>query len=225
MHRNKKITKKRHRRKSQTRKRTRHTKPKPRFSGGFRLNIDPASGFIDASQQPIIDNMKHVIDAYIGVEINKGTTGGQQSKEYVDNKELFDDYKTNLSPKKPDVFTKSDCEKLLNILSIIMQNKITFMKLIYSSVELLQKFLASIYLYFANDIPMKDSTDFILRKRITNNTPYIDVVHNRKGYEPVYDINEMFTLFRKELEGKDNYDAKMDENYLKKLNVTTEFKV
>jgi hypothetical protein len=35
----------------------------------------------------------------------------------------------------------------------------------------------------------------------------------------------MFTLFRKELEGKDNYDAKMDENYLKKLNVTTEFKV
>jgi hypothetical protein len=83
--------------------------------------------------------------------------------------------------------------------------------------------LSNIYLWFTNNIEINDTTKVHFRRRITNNTPYIMVNHERKGYEPVYDIDEMFALVKKELDGETKYKEMIDQHTLKKMKINTDF--
>ena len=87
MHKSRKINRKRHRKKSQTKKRIRRTKTKSRFVGGFRLKIDPSNGWIDKSQEKIILDMKDIVNTYISIETAK--PDHEKAKDYIDNIALF----------------------------------------------------------------------------------------------------------------------------------------
>jgi hypothetical protein len=214
MFKGKKITKRRHRRKPQTRKRSRHNMSKSRYGGGLRLNIDEKTGWIDKSQEKILLDMKDIIDIFITGE--KAKPPEPQSKDYLDNIALFDEYEKTIQHKKEN-FSEYDYTTLSSLLGIIVQTKMSF----YDGIALLQKLLTSIYLHFVNDVEINDTTEVKLRKRITNNTPYVDVSHKRSGYEPVYDINELFALVRKEVEGSEQYNKAIKDSTLKKININT----
>uniref|UniRef100_A0A6C0HHZ5 Uncharacterized protein n=1 Tax=viral metagenome TaxID=1070528 RepID=A0A6C0HHZ5_9ZZZZ len=86
-----------------------------------------------------------------------------------------------------------------------------------------QKFMIAIVLYFMNDIEIEDNTEFILKKRITNNMPYLDVIHTRSGHETTYDVNEMFALIKSEVVDENKYKDDLKKSILKKLRFNTKF--
>jgi hypothetical protein len=216
MNKGKKLTRKRRGRKRYTRKRPKYQRAIPLYVGGrFKFNTTE-EGFIDGSGNTVLLEMKNIIDTYLTMEDAK--TPDEQSSEYVYNIKKFQEYKTTLKGKK-EKFTTSDSEILTTLISIIVKNNKSF---IYYIIKKIQGLLASIYLYFANDIEINDNTKLILRKRETNNTPYSSVIHTRNGYETTYDVNEMLHLIKMELDDK-KYKETINKNLLKKINIDTAF--
>jgi hypothetical protein len=78
--------------------------------------------------------------------------------------------------------------------------------------------------FFVNEHELSDTTDFTFKKRVTNNMPYLDVIHKRSGYETTYDVNEMLHLLKLEMDEPKYKDA-LKNSILKKLKLETKFNV
>jgi hypothetical protein len=96
------------------------------------------------------------------------------------------------------------------------------MSIFTKGIHQIQKLINKVVLYFINEIELTDNTDFILKKRITNKMPYLDVIRRKDGYETTYDVNEMFALIKSEMK-QNEYPAKLKESILKKLTVDSKF--
>lgn len=91
--------------------------------------------------------------------------------------------------------------------------------------EGLQSLLNSIYLYFVNDIEIKDNMKFLFKKRLTSeNHPYVNIIHNRSGYESVYDVNEMLALIKSESINEKPTEA-YTEGIINQLDINNHFTI
>jgi hypothetical protein len=137
---------------------------------------------------------------------------------------MFDKYETDIANTSYDKLSAEDFDiiKKLALIAIDERNGASFLDI---GAEKLQKLITNLVLYFINDIELKDTTEIKLKKRITNNMPYIEVTNKKTGYETIYDVNEMFTLLKAEMGDKNTYKNKIDKSLLKQLKVNTDFTV
>jgi hypothetical protein len=117
--------------------------------------------------------------------------------------------------------TQSDLNILQKLaIRIIDENDLSF---VGKGLKYLQDFISACVLYFINDIELNDSTEFLFKKRITNNMPYVTVKRVKDGSETVYDVNEMFALIKEEIKDGSAYESKVKDSLLKKLTIDSNF--
>jgi hypothetical protein len=117
--------------------------------------------------------------------------------------------------------TQSDLDVLQKLaIRIIDGNDLSF---VGKGLKYLQDFISACVLYFINDIELNDSTEFLFKKRITNNMPYVTVKRVKDGSEAVYDVNEMFALIKEEIKDGSAYESKVKDSLLKKLTIDSNF--
>jgi len=187
-----------------------------KFKGGRKTDKD-----IIKDIQKIAPALKPVIDKVISLnkaEIDKNPP----LVVYEKNKELFEKYIDQIEK-------KIGAEETIETISI---NEFDVMKKLVQAIiedtspalsgiiELIQNMLKKIHLYLINDIEIKDNMKILFKKRMTNNTPYIHIIHKRSGYESIYDANEMLALIRTELTS-----PKHDTSILKTLNINNKFTI
>jgi hypothetical protein len=176
------------------------------------------SGGMDTDQ---ITDLKNIISKYIATEKSKQSPTSPPSKKYEKNEEDIDKYTTTIAAKDISALRPEDLV-VIQRLAINIIDETSGMSIISKSIQKMQKLINGIVLYFINEIEMTDSTDFILKKRITNNMPYLDVIRKRDGYETTYDVNEMLALIKSEM-NKDEYPSNVKKSLLKKLTIDSKF--
>lgn len=204
-----------------------------KYDGGVRGNIDsnPDSGLrsnkeygrysggVDKSDEDQIRDLKNIISKYITVEQSKHASGSPESPKYKNNKADITTYTTTIASKPIPDLTDEDLA-IIQRLVIQIIDESSGMSIFTKGIQKMQKLINNVVLYFINDIELTDNTEFILKKRITNQMPYVDVIRKRDGYETTYDVNEMFALIKSEM-NKTEYPKKLKESFLKKLTVNS----
>ena len=177
------------------------------------------SGGVDKSDEDQIRDLKNIISKYITVEQSKHASGSPESKKYENNKADIITYTTTIASKPIPDLTDEDLA-IIQKLVIQIIDESSGMSIFTKGIQKLQKLINKVVIYFINDIELTDNTEFILKKRITNQMPYVDVIRKRDGYETTYDVNEMFALIKSEM-NKTEYPKKLKESFLKKLTVNS----
>lgn len=188
-----------------------------RFKGGRKKNDE-----IIKDIQKIAPALKPVIDKVVSLNKEEEAAGKPALGIVEKNKELFKKYIDQIENKLGAEKTKptisiSEFEVMKKLVQAIMEDTSPALS---GLVELIQNMLKKIHLYLINDIEIKDNMKILFKKRMTNNTPYIHIIHKRTGYESIYDANEMLALIRTELTA-----PKHDDNILKTLDINNKFTV
>jgi hypothetical protein len=176
-------------------------------------------GGVDKSDEDQIRDLKNIISKYISVEQSKHDSGSPKSSKYKNNEVDITTYTTTIVSKSIQDLTDEDLA-IIQKLAIQIIDETSGMSIVTKGIQKLQKLINTVVLYFINDIELTDSSDFILKKRITNNMPYLDVIRKRDGYETTYDVNEMFALIKSEM-NKAEYGENLKKSFLKKLTVNS----
>jgi len=159
-----------------------------------------------------ITDLKNIISKYIAETPPESTKYKKLEKD-------IDTYKTTLSGKELNQLTEDDLEIIQRLAINFISDNTTNLDFIVKPVY---KLIKKVVLYFMNDIELTDNTDFILKKRITNNMPYLQVIRKKDGSETTYNVNEMFELIKSEM-NESEYPTKLKESILKKLTVDSKF--
>lgn len=172
-----------------------------------------------------ITKLKELITLYIQhIEQNQPQEGTLEYPKYKEIKKNLTNYKyDDISNKEIENLTKSDLKIIENLALQIIDENTGISRVSRWFIRPAQKLFNQIALYFINEIELNDNTEFIFKKRITNNMPYLDVIRKKDGYETTYDVNEMFALLKSELSKPEDYKKKMKESILKKLTIDTNF--
>ncbi len=181
-------------------------------------------GGLENTDEDEIKQLIGLINSYI-VKTKKSPPkhGTLEYPKYKEIRQNLTNYKYDAISKK-DIknLTKSDLKTIETLaLQIINENTGTRFFERWFTIPA-YKLFNQIALYFINEIELNDNTEFIFKKRITNNMPYLDVIRKKDGYETTYDVNEMFALLKSEM-NKTDYKNKMKESILKKLTIDTNF--
>lgn len=179
------------------------------------------SGGLNMSDTDQIIDLKNIISKYIATEKSKQSPTSPPSKKYKKNEEDIDKYTTTIAAKDISTLRPEDLV-VIQRLAINIIDETSGMSIITKSIQKMQKLINGIVLYFINEIEMTDTTDFILKKRMTNNMPYLDVIRKRDGYETTYDVNEMFALIKSEM-NQAEYPNNLKKSLLKKLTIDSKF--
>lgn len=179
------------------------------------------SGGLNMSDPEQISDLKHIISKYIATEKKTQASGSPESPKYKTNKIDIDEYTATIADKDIPNLLPDDLA-VIQRLAINIIDETSSMSIITKSIQKMQKLINGIVLYFMNEIEMTDSTDFILKKRITNNMPYLDVIRKRDGYETTYDVNEMLALIKTEM-NQSEYPDNLRKSLLKKLTIDSKF--
>jgi len=188
---------------------------KPKHIGGLRKDSIKS----DADKYAI-DNLKDFITQYIISQTSKPPN--EQSDAFKKNTKDITLFSTTIAGKNSQDLTDKELSIMQNLaIQFVDENfGVSYVDL---GLKYLQQFMTAIVLYFMNDIEIEDNTEFILKKRITNNMPYLDVIHTRSGNETTYDVNEMFALIKSELVDETKYKDDLKKSILKKLRFNTKF--
>lgn len=163
-----------------------------------------------------IDDLKHIIATYKDNEASDPNTFKRNRIA-----ESLNFYTKNISTKANEELNDDDLALIQELVMHIMDDSYGI-SILTKSIAQLQKAINAVVLYFINDIEVNENVDFILKKRITNNTPYLDVIRKKDGHETTYDVNEMFSLLRSELNSAD-YDKNLKKSFLKRLTIDSTF--
>ena len=180
------------------------------FKGGRKKPED-----IIADIQHIAPLLKPVINKVI--DLNKSRDIHSPELDIItNNKKLFSKYMEKIAD-KPDteLINIADFEIMKKLVKAIMEDT---SPALWGVVEIVQNMLKKIHLYLINDIEIKDNMRILFKKRMTNNTPYIHIIHKRSGYESIYDANEMLALIQSEV-----ISPKHNTNILKTLDINNHF--
>jgi len=158
---------------------------------------------------------------------DKATNLTEEDKLYVDifkkNENAFKQFEAMMSSKvkyKNDEYTEYEEKAIKKLVKKILKIPYNF-----GIAEGLQSLLNSIYLYFVNDIEIKDNMKFLFKKRLTSeNHPYVNIIHNRTGYESVYDVNEMLALIKSESINEKPTEA-YTEGIINQLDINNHFTI
>ena len=188
-----------------------------RFKGGRKKNDE-----IIKDIQKIAPALKPVIDEVVLLNEVETEAGNPALGIFEKNKELFKTYIDQIeqkidADKTKETISISDFEVMKKLVHAIMEDTSPALS---GLVELIQNMLKKIHIYLINDIEIKDNMKILFKKRMTNNTPYIHIIHKRSGYESIYDANEMLALIRTELTA-----PKHDDNILKTLDINNRFTI
>lgn len=171
-------------------------------------------GGLNNTDEEQINDLKNIISKYIS---DNKKLGSLETPKYLNNKENIELFEKNISNKLVKELTEEDLA-IIKKLAIQIIDDTNNMSFITKGISQIQKLINKFVLYFINDIEMTDNTEFILKKRITNNMPYLDVVRKKDGYETTYDVNEMFALIKSELNSTE-YSNNLKTSLLKKLTI------
>jgi len=177
-------------------------------------------GGLNISNKDQIKDLQNIISKYIAAEEGKIRSGSPESPKYKKLKADIDNYKV-INKKDASQLTADDLA-IIQKLVIQIIDETNGMSIFTKGIHQIQKLINKVVLYFINEIELTDNTDFILKKRITNKMPYLDVIRRKDGYETTYDVNEMFALIKSEMK-QNEYPAKLKESILKKLTVDSKF--
>jgi hypothetical protein len=188
-----------------------------RFKGGRKKNVE-----IIKDIQKIAPALKPVIDEVIALNEKEVADGKPELAIVKKNKELFKKYINEIenklgAEKTKEIISIAEFDIMKKLVQAIMEDTSPALS---GLVELIQNMLKKIHLYLINDIEIKDNMKILFKKRMTNNTPYIHIIHKRSGYESIYDANEMLALIRTELT-----TPKHDDNILKTLDINNKFTI
>ena len=200
---------------------------------------DNSSEHMSADQlSHLVRDYSDIIDTFLLSEDSKTT------QTYTKNKDLFDFYETN----RDKLLAKLDTAKMSGDQAIEERSSkefiketdesfITLQELAYiiirdtmstnvnnvGWVKTLEQLLKGMKTSFANDIEYDDDVKIIYRKRMTNNKPYLEVIHSKNGHETAYDVDELFALLRSEINPSKKVDR--EKTALKKMNISNHFGV
>jgi hypothetical protein len=188
-----------------------------RFKGGRKKNVE-----IIKDIQKIAPVLKPVIDEVIALNEKEVNDGKPELAIVEKNKELFKKYIDEIenklgAEKTKETISIAEFDIMKKLVQAIMEDTSPALS---GLVELIQNMLKKIHIYLINDIEIKDNMKILFKKRMTNNTPYIHIIHKRSGYESIYDANEMLALIRTELT-----TPKHDDNILKTVDINNRFTV
>ena len=147
------------------------------------------------------------------------------SAEIVESNPIDPDvtyFKDKIAGTLAEKLTQSDLD-ILQKLAIRIIDENSDMSFLDKGLKYLQDLISASVLYFINDIELNDSTEFLFKKRITNNMPYVTVKRVKDGSEAVYDVNEMFALIKEEFKDGNAYNDKVKKSLLKKLTIDSNF--
>ena len=204
-----------------------------------------------SSENMSVDQLSHlvrdysdIIDTFLLSEDSKTT------QTYTKNKDLFDFYETNRDKLLAELDTaKMSGEEAVGdrensgersskeFMRETDESFITLQELAYiiirdtmptnvnniGWVKKLEQLLQSMKTSFANDVEYDDDVKILYRKRMTNNKPYLEVIHSKNGNETVYDVDELFALLRSEINPSKKVDR--ENTVLKKTNISNHFGV
>lgn len=188
-----------------------------------RRHIYRFIGGLNKTNTDIIDSFKKIIEDFIATEEAKISAGTPTLPKYDRYKTKIDEYKTVIKDKPhADLLTK-DLATIQELFLIITDDtyNMTYSDIFIKNV---QDIIQKIIMVFLDESELSDTTDFTFKKRITNNMPYLDVIHKRTGYETTYDVNEMLHLLKLEMDESSYKDA-FKNSILKKLKLETKFNV
>lgn len=171
----------------------------------------------------IIDSFKKIIEDFIATEDAKIAVKTSALPKYDRYKTKIDEYKTAIKDKPHDELSEEDLSTIQELFLIITDDtyKMTYYDIFMKNV---QDIAQKIIMFFVNESELSDTTEFTFKKRVTNNMPYLDVIHKRTGYETTYDVNEMLHLLKLEMDEPAYKDA-LKNSILKKLKLETKFTV
>jgi hypothetical protein len=176
-------------------------------------------GGMVSSDNAEIKDLQNIISKYI-------EKAPKESIKYGLLKSDIDTYTNTVANKNIEDLTDKDLGLIQRIaIQIIDDNySLNWFKIKWGNKLLaqMQKIINKVVLYFINDIELNNTTEIILQKRITNNTPYLKVINNRDKYETTYDVNEMFALIKSEM-NKNEYPVNLKKSFLKKLTLNSKF--
>jgi hypothetical protein len=169
-------------------------------------------GGLNKTDTAQITELKKVISEYMKIT-------PEESPKYKKLQEDIDTYNNTLSTKDVNDLTENELEIIQRLAIRLIGDDTDFLTKIFKPAY---KLINSIVLYFINDIELIDNTEFILKKRITNKMPYLDVIRRKDGSETTYNVDEMFQLIKSEM-NESEYSAKLKDSILKKLTINSKF--
>jgi len=170
---------------------------------------------IIADIQHIAPLLKPVINKVIDLNDSRDTDIPELDI-ITNNKKLFSKYIDDIANKpKTELISITEFDIMKKLVKAIMEDT---SPALWGVIEIIQNMLKKIHLYLINDIEIKDNMSILFKKRMTNNTPYIHIIHKRNGYESIYDANEMLALIQSEL-----ISPKHEANILKTLDINNHF--
>jgi hypothetical protein len=205
----------------------------------------------NSSQHMSVDQLSHLVRDYIDIiDTFLLSENSKTTQTYTKHKDLFDFYETNRDKllaeldtakisgeeavgdrensgeRRSKEFIKETDEsfiKLQELVYIIIQDTMSTNVNNVGWVKTLEQLLKGMKTSFANDIEYDDDVKIIYRKRMTNNKPYLEVIHSKNGNETVYDVDELFALLRSEINPSKKVDR--EKTVLKKMNISNHFGV
>ena len=180
-------------------------------------------GGLDKRDTDIIDSFKKIIEDFIAAEEAKITAGAAPLNKYDRYKTKMNEYQTAIKDKPHDELSEEDLSTIQELVLIIIDDTygMGYVSIIAKHV---QDIMQKIIMTFINENELSDTTDFTFKKRVTNDMPYLDVIHKRTGYETTYDVNEMLHLLKLEMD-ESAYKEELKNSILKKLKLETKFNV
>jgi len=188
-----------------------------------RRHIYRFIGGLDKRDTDIIDSFKKIIEDFIATQEAEITAGHPPLPKYDRYKTKMDEYQTAIKDKPHADLSMEDLATIQELVLIIIDDTygMGYMDIIAKNV---QDIMQKIIMTFINENELSDTTEFTFKKRVTNNMPYLDVIHKRTGYETTYDVNEMLHLLKLEMDEPAYKDA-LKNSILKKLKLESKFNV